>query len=108
MITAQMIYDLRELTGFASGVDLHDLFRAICDGEPSPSGKVEIHPLALASHPVGLKAMKEASSDTQIARHIDQYCGAGVAEFFARQPSGAKIELTADALRRTMEFYENL
>lgn len=36
-LTCQEIYDLRELTGFCSGLDLHDFFRGIV-GEPSPSG----------------------------------------------------------------------
>jgi len=39
-VTAQHLYDLRELTGFISGTELHDFFRAIADGEPSPSGTI--------------------------------------------------------------------
>lgn len=37
-IYAQHLYDLREMTGFISGEDLHELFREFMDGEPSPSG----------------------------------------------------------------------
>ena len=35
---AQDLYDWREATEKISGLDLHDIFRAVCDGEPSPSG----------------------------------------------------------------------
>ena len=42
IILAQDLYDLREATGFISGTDLHDLFRELCDGEPSPSGKIPV------------------------------------------------------------------
>lgn len=38
---AQTLYDLRQLTGFCSGTDLHKFFqRAI--GDPSPAGSVEV------------------------------------------------------------------
>lgn len=39
-IQAQMLYNLRELTGFISGNDLHELFIDLV-GEPSPSGYME-------------------------------------------------------------------
>lgn len=38
---AQLLYDLRQLTGYCSGTDLHEFFRQHV-GDPSPSGKVEI------------------------------------------------------------------
>jgi hypothetical protein len=40
-VKAQDLYNLREVTGFVSGTDLHELFRGVC-GEPSPSGHTEI------------------------------------------------------------------
>jgi hypothetical protein len=40
-VPAQVMYDLREATGFCSGTDLHEFFRGVV-GEPSPSGKVLI------------------------------------------------------------------
>jgi len=40
--TAQNMYDWRERTAAISGSDLHDLFRALCDGEPSPRGATVI------------------------------------------------------------------
>lgn len=40
-LSAQHLYDLRELTGYASGTDLHDEFRQLLD-EPSPSGYATI------------------------------------------------------------------
>lgn len=36
----QEIYDLREVTGFISGNDLHDFFSELV-GEPSPSGSIK-------------------------------------------------------------------
>ena len=36
-MTAQFLYDLRALTGFISGSDLHELFQKLT-GDPSPSG----------------------------------------------------------------------
>ena len=41
-IKAQVLYDLREETGFCSGEVLSDFFREELDGEPSPSGNVEV------------------------------------------------------------------
>ena len=37
VIQAQVLYDLRETSGFCSGTDLHEFFRAAA-GEPSPAG----------------------------------------------------------------------
>lgn len=53
---AQTLYDLRELTGFCSGADLHDLFRELT-GEPSPSGFVEIDEQSLRETELGAKAI---------------------------------------------------
>ena len=41
MMTCQFLYDLRTVTGFISGSDLHELFQKLV-GDPSPSGRVEI------------------------------------------------------------------
>lgn len=38
---AQALYDLRQLTGYCSGTDLHDFFREQT-GDPSPVWEVEI------------------------------------------------------------------
>jgi hypothetical protein len=39
---AQTLYDLREQFGFCSGDEMHSFFSAECNGEPSPSGTVEV------------------------------------------------------------------
>jgi len=41
-LVAQDLYDWRERTAAISGSDLHDLFRALCNGEPSPRGATVI------------------------------------------------------------------
>lgn len=46
---AQELYDYREQTAMISGTDLHDLFRAVCGGEPSPAGQTPIDPIKLAA-----------------------------------------------------------
>ena len=38
---AQVLYDVREITGFVSGSDLHKIFWDVCEN-PSPSGYSEI------------------------------------------------------------------
>ncbi len=35
---AQVLYDVREETACISGTDLHNVFRLLFDGEPSPRG----------------------------------------------------------------------
>ena len=57
-IQAQYIYDLRDTTGFISGTDLHDLFREVLDGEPSPAGNAEIPIEKLEATWNGAKALK--------------------------------------------------
>lgn len=42
----QVLYNLREATGWISGNDLHDLFYALV-GDPSPSGRDEFEPAKL-------------------------------------------------------------
>jgi hypothetical protein len=42
MITAQALYDEREEFARISGTDLHDVFRFLLDGEPSPAGDMPI------------------------------------------------------------------
>jgi hypothetical protein len=64
VLVAQHLYDLRELTGFASGTDLQELFRSVCNGEPSPSGRIEIDPSALETTSVGQSAMQELNKPT--------------------------------------------
>lgn len=41
-INAQVLYDLRDELAQISGSDLHELFRAMLDGEPSPAGRTLI------------------------------------------------------------------
>jgi hypothetical protein len=55
-ITAQQLYDLRERDGEIDGNDLHELFRAVCDGEPSPSGATQIDPVRLTAYAEELRA----------------------------------------------------
>jgi len=45
-ITAQDLYDYRELYSHIDGNDLHWLFQEVC-GEPSPRGSTPIDPLKL-------------------------------------------------------------
>lgn len=56
-IYAQMLYDLREATGFCSGTDLHDLFRSVCSS-PSPSGDLLIVKKRLTWYPLGEDALR--------------------------------------------------
>jgi hypothetical protein len=70
---AQVLYDVREVTGFVSGSDLHEIFREVC-GEPSPSGHVKINPAKLPAH-VRMELVKEVTLET-----IDDFfrdCAAG-------------------------------
>lgn len=62
-ITAQDLYDWRERTGAISGTDLHNLFRTLLDGEPSPPGRTilyveEIQALADAGDTLAQVALK--------------------------------------------------
>ena len=41
MITCQFLYDLRTLTGFISGSELHELFRKLV-GTPSPTVRLPV------------------------------------------------------------------
>jgi len=75
MMPAQMLYDLRAMTGFISGVELSDLFMRIL-GVGYPSGRVMLSIIALKKDTVGLKALKLLhaplrASIGNIARHID-------------------------------------
>lgn len=54
-ITAQELYDRRERLGEITGADLHTIFRALCDGEPSPVGRTEISLEALRAHATALR-----------------------------------------------------
>lgn len=57
-LRAQALYDLRSVTGFCSGTDLHELFRAVCTGEPSPSGHELVERSRLAEHVIGRRALE--------------------------------------------------
>lgn len=41
-VKAQALYQERERSEIISGSDLHEIFRDLCDGEPSPSGFYKI------------------------------------------------------------------
>ena len=56
-VSAQELYDLRELTGFCSGSDLHDLFLQVV-GDPSPKGDVRISAPRLIEFPLGGEAIR--------------------------------------------------
>jgi hypothetical protein len=55
-LTTQELYDARETDAAISGSDLHDLFRAVCDGEPSPSGHTHISRERLRAYAAELRA----------------------------------------------------
>jgi hypothetical protein len=48
-LRAQDLYDLRELTGFISGEELHEVFRDLV-GDPSPNGRRVIPKRKIKSH----------------------------------------------------------
>ena len=73
-LTAQVIYDLRELTGFVSGQDLHEAFRDLV-GDPSPSGRVEVPWGPLAKHWLGKKIFDEVKNPRQFAAKVRRYSG---------------------------------
>ncbi len=50
MLIAQSLYDYREESGMISRTELHDLFRAVCNGEPSPSRRTAIDPARLRAY----------------------------------------------------------
>lgn len=68
---AQILYDLREDFEFCSGQELHEFFREVCKGEPSPSGKTVL-PFRSGETFVldSLKAMAENSPS--LIQHIDE------------------------------------
>jgi hypothetical protein len=49
-ITAQQLYDRRSARAEIDGNDLHKIFRAVCGGEPSPSGSTRISADALRTY----------------------------------------------------------
>lgn len=53
MITAQVLYDARDQYAIISGLELHDLFRAVCGGEPSPAGRT----------PISIAALRQAAAE---------------------------------------------
>jgi hypothetical protein len=65
-ISAQDLYDWRERTAEISGSDLHELFRELLDGEPSPEG----------ARPISVKKLGELARN-----HGDTVVGAAAAAF---------------------------
>lgn len=68
-ITAQFLYDLRELTGFISGTDLHQLFTKLV-GDPAPKGRTPINLQdAMQACPKLVALLKEKN----IAQRVKEY-----------------------------------
>lgn len=59
--TAQVLYDARDQYAIISGLELHDLFRAVCGGEPSPAGRT----------PISVAALRQAA--TEMAASVPEY-----------------------------------
>jgi len=64
---AQLLYDRRDQFAEVSGSDLHELFRFLCDGDPSPSGAVDIPDDRL-------RAAQVAFADSDIAAFVAIFC----------------------------------
>lgn len=62
-ITAQALYDERDAHAQISGTDLHEVFRALLDGEPSPAGATPIDVDALIS-------LMHATTDPDVSQFI--------------------------------------
>lgn len=90
--TAQFLYDLRELTGFISGNDLHDLFSSVI-GNPSPSGRAAID---ISSVEKACPAFTEEMSSSAWMDHAKEY--SGIKGYYCRLPLG-KMPLAEAALR---------
>ena len=69
MTTAQFLYDLRELTGFISGGDLHDLFERLT-GDPAPKGATLIN---LQDAMRACPALLNELMARDIVQHIERY-----------------------------------
>jgi len=71
---AQLLYDWRAVTGFISGMDLHDAFCAMC-GDPSPSGNQRI-PAELAAQFIAnyLDELETTESFSAAARNYASGC----------------------------------
>lgn len=67
-IMAQVLYDLREKTAQISGTDLHDLFRSVLDGDPSPVGRTPISVDALID-------LTQTTSDPDVAQFVRDVIG---------------------------------
>ena len=71
-LAAQDLYDLRTMTGFCSGQDLHALFSEVV-GEPSPSGKVQLDHEKMLASPVGRMALTLLDDPLAIIRSTSDY-----------------------------------
>lgn len=72
-VTAQELYNLRAVTGFCSGMELHELFKKLV-GEPSPSGRKTFRTYRLATtNSTGQKALDLLNDGAEICRLAD-YC----------------------------------
>lgn len=67
-VSLQEIYDLRELTGFISGNDLHDFFRELVN-DPSPSGRVEVNEATLMETDQGKQIL--ALLNSPLREHLE-------------------------------------
>ena len=94
-IKAQMLYDLRTMTGFISGDDLHNLFREVL-GEPSPSGYMEFEVSALSNARYGEKALAE------LKREFNYKVIADIAWYVLGSPVG-QIDMR---MEEAIEYYK--
>lgn len=88
---AQALYDLRQLTGFCSGTDLHDFFQRVV-GDPSPSGDAEIEAVGLDA--INLFASRKLAADAMRQYGVNDEA---IAVFLA-------ADNTVDALRSACEI----
>ena len=93
-IKAQMLYDLRTMTGFISGDDLHNLFRDVL-GEPSPSGYMEFEVSALSNARYGEKALAELKRESGMKKYVE-----------AAEPFGNMVYEQADSLKPAAEKWK--
>lgn len=93
---AQVLYDLRQLTGYCSGTDLHDFFRQNV-GDPSPSGNVEIPDIVVPDNAKQLIRNLASATEAMTAYGVSPEA---IAQYAIAWHGGAKAE---DRLRVAVE-----
>ena len=99
---AQLFYDLRVLTGYCSGTDLHEFFRQVC-GNPSPCGKTVL-PTAHLYMPDDMYKVLATGDTSQLIAMTAEYTSQQTADVLLLELK--RNELLKDALRKTVLFYE--